>query len=514
MSKICVILGDQLSLNMASLARINKQDDIVLMAEVYSEATYVKHHKKKIAFVFSAMRHFKIELENAGYTVAFTKYDDKDNKQSILEQLHHTIKTMHPAVSEAVIAHPGEYRLWEEVNSWQDKLNIQVTITEDNRFIANKSAFASWAEGRKQLRMEYFYREMRKKTMVLMEDNKPVGDKWNFDSDNRKKLPKNHKTLPPDMFTPDDITKEVLSLVNQTFTEHFGKLEDFHYAVTTEQAKQVLASFISERLPLFGDYQDAMAQDEPWLYHSHIGLYLNTGLLDPLDVIKQAEHAYYSGKAPLNCVEGFIRQILGWREYVRGFYWYLMPDYVTENYFNATRKLPEFFWTADTKMNCLQQCISETRDNAYAHHIQRLMVLGNFSLLTGLDPKWVNEWYLIVYADAYEWVELPNVSGMVLYADGGKLASKPYAASGAYINKMSNYCQHCDYKVKEKTGEHACPFNYLYWHFLIRHKETLSKNPRMAMIYRTLSKMNSDQVETMRRDADVFLLKLENNEKV
>lgn len=514
MAKLCVILGDQLSLNMKSLSLIDKKDDIVLMAEVYSEATYVKHHKKKIAFVFSAMRHFKLALEQASYTVNYTAFDDRENQQSLFKQVEYVIACHPVPITEVVIAHPGEYRLWQDVCSWQQKLNVGVSITEDNRFIADKADFSKWADGRKQLRMEYFYREMRKKTMVLMENGKPTGDKWNYDSENRKKLPKNHKALPPDGFAPDVITQDVIALVNATFSDHFGELDDFHYAVTSEQAQVVLDSFIRERLPLFGDYQDAMAQNEPWLYHSHIGLYINTGLLDPFEVIKQAEQVYYSGAAPLNCVEGFIRQILGWREYVRGFYWYLMPEYTHQNYFNATRKLPAFFWSADTKMNCLQQCINDTRNNAYAHHIQRLMVIGNFCLLTGLDPKWVNEWYLIVYADAYEWVELPNVSGMVLFADGGKLASKPYAASGAYINKMSNYCQHCTYSVKEKVGEKACPFNYLYWHFLIRHKETLSGNPRMAMIYRTLTKMNPAQVEQMQRNADTFLIKLENNEKV
>ncbi|MEM0912698.1 MAG: cryptochrome/photolyase family protein [Pseudomonadota bacterium] len=514
MAKICVLLGDQLSLSMSSLQSIDTETDTILMAEVYSEATYVKHHKKKIAFIFSAMRHFKLSLEDAGYNVTYVKYNDADNQQSIFKQLQYLISSSDGSFDEVVIAHPGEYRLWEEVCRWTKELDIEVTVTDDNQFIAEKSDFADWATGRKQLRMEYFYREMRKKTMVLMEDNKPTGDKWNYDSDNRKKLPKNHKTLPPDTFPPDQMTQEVLALVEDEFGDHFGQLDGFHYAVTNEQATEVLNSFIEHRLPLFGDYQDAMAQDEPWLYHSHIGLYLNTGLLDPLYVIKQAEQAYYNGAAPLNSVEGFIRQILGWREYVRGFYWYLMPDYSNENYFNASRKLPAFFWTADTKMNCLKQCINDTRDNAYAHHIQRLMVIGNFSLLTGLDPKWVNEWYLIVYADAYEWVELPNVSGMVLFADGGKLASKPYAASGAYINKMSNYCQHCEYSVKEKVGVQACPFNYLYWHFLIRHKDILANNPRMAMIYRTLGKMDADKIEMMQRDADTFLVRLEENEKV
>jgi deoxyribodipyrimidine photolyase-related protein len=277
---------------------------------------------------------------------------------------------------------------------------------------------------------------------------------------------------------------------------------------------EVLKTFIEERLKNFGQYQDAMLEGNPWLYHSHIGLYLNTGLLMPMEVMNLAQEAFDNAKVPLNSVEGFIRQILGWREYVRGFYWHFMPDLKSKNYLNATRSLPEFFWSGDTKMNCLSQCVSDTKDHAYAHHIQRLMVLGNFSLLAGLSPKEVNEWYLLVYADAYEWVELPNVSAMVLFADGGHLASKPYAASGAYINKMSNYCKNCHYSVKEKVGEQACPFNYLYWHFLERNRDRFENNPRMAMIYRTMGKMDPQKVKHMLDDGDTFLLKLDNNEEV
>ncbi|MGQ8363670.1 cryptochrome/photolyase family protein [Glaciecola sp. 1036] len=512
MANLCVILGDQLSTQISSLDKIKPKKDWVLMAEVKNEASYVKHHKKKIAFVFSAMRHFAEELQESNYQVHYTKYLDDDNKGSIFEQ----VKAFCDAheVDNIFIAHPGEHRLWEDVQCWHDKLNVKVEITPDNRFIADKAFFSEWAQGRKQLRMEYFYREMRKQQKVLLDEGEPVGGKWNYDEKNRESLPKGHKLPKPDSFKPDDTTQEVIELVTNTFSDHFGNIENFHYAVTRKQALNVLSSFIENRLPAFGKYQDAMAQGEPWMYHSHLSLYINTGLLMPMEVIKAAEQAYHDGSAPLNSVEGFIRQILGWREYVRGFYWHFMPDYLSKNFFLAQRKLPEFFWTADTKMNCLKQCITETRDNAYAHHIQRLMVLGNFALLAGLSTKEVNEWYLIVYADAYEWVELPNVSGMILFADGGKLASKPYAASGSYINKMSNYCQHCEYSVKEKTGEQACPFNYLYWHFLIRHKEKLSNNHRMSMIYNTLSKMDEDKVNRMYDDAEDFLKRMSKNEEV
>ena len=518
MSTLVLLLGDQLSTSMSSLEGFDKTSDIVLLAEVREEATYVKHHKKKIAFLFSAMRHFAEELRNDDYQVKYVKYDDSDNKGSLFSEVEALINSKKKeggqTIERVVVAHPAEYRLAEEIKTWQTKLSVEVDITEDNRFVAEPDAFKKWADGRKQFRMEYFYREMRKSTGYLMDDKQPEKGKWNFDSDNRNKLPKDHKVPEPTKFSPDDITNEVISLVKEHFDDHFGDLSDFHYATTRKQALKVLDEFIEQRLPLFGTYQDAMTQDEAWMYHSHVSFYLNCGLLMPHEVMKAAQDAYDNGDAPINSVEGFIRQILGWREYIRGFYWYFMPGLKNDNYLEAKRALPEFFWTANTQMNCLSQCVSQTKENAYAHHIQRLMVLGNFALLAGLDPDEVNEWYLIVYADAYEWVELPNVSSMVLFADGGQLASKPYAASGAYINKMSNYCSHCHYSVKEKTGPQACPFNYLYWDFLIRHQSRFEKNPRMAMIYRTMSKMDPEKLSHMKEDADVFLLKLENNEEV
>jgi deoxyribodipyrimidine photolyase-related protein len=511
---LCVVLGDQLNTQMSALQSIDKDNDHVLLAEVNSEATYVKHHKKKIAFIFSAMRHFAVDLKEQGFQVSYVHYLDKDNKGSLLKQVEHFI-SQHPSIDRVVLAKPAEYRLFEEVSNWHKILGVDVDITQDNRFIATENTFSNWAsDGRKQLRMEYFYREMRKSTYVLMDGDKPVKDKWNFDADNREKLPKEMHPPAPTVFEIDEITQSVIDLVGSEFADHFGDVDGFHYAVTRVQALHVLDEFIEQRLENFGRYQDAMVQDQPWMYHSHISFYLNTGLLMPLEVIEAAEQAYRDGQAPINSVEGFIRQVLGWREYIRGFYWYLMPEYKHKNALNATRALPDFFWGKHTNMNCISQSVKQTKEHAYAHHIQRLMVLGNFALLTGLSPEEVNEWYLIVYADAYEWVELPNVSGMVLFADGGKLASKPYAASGAYINKMSNYCQHCQYSVKEKTGPQACPFNYLYWGFLNKHKEALQGNPRMAMIYRTMNKMDQTRFAHMLDDADTFLLKLDNNEEV
>lgn len=500
MTTLCFILGDQLSHSLSSLQACNKEQAVIFMCEVYDEASYVKHHPKKIALIFSAMRHFVQELKDNGYKVDYVKLDDKSNTQHFKSELQRAIKR-HQA-QEVLLTQPGEYRVAQA-------LQDIVTFLDDDRFLASLNDFRQWAQHKKQLRMEFFYREMRKKHHILMNGNKPVGGKWNYDHDNRQAI-KDEVTLPKRLtFKPDDITTVVLTLVKKRFKDHFGDLEPFDFAVTRQGALKVLKHFISECLPHFGQYQDAMLQDEPWLYHSHISFYLNCGLLLPLECIKAALNAYNKKHAPLNSVEGFIRQILGWREYVRGLYWLKMPSYKKLNFFKAKRALPDFFWTADTNMNCLKQCINETKQNAYAHHIQRLMVIGNFALLAGLDPDVVNEWYLIVYADAYEWVELPNVSGMILYADGGLMASKPYAASGAYINKMSNYCKNCHFSVSQKNGETACPFNYLYWDFIIRNKSKLQDNQRMALIYSRLEGMDIEKIKKIESDAKHFFAQLE-----
>lgn len=506
-----LVLADQLSMSLASLQDCDTDSDWILLAEVKNEASYVKHHKKKIAFLFSAMRHFACELTDLGYQVRYTRYADKNNAGSLFGEVQRAVEDLD--IESVDLTFPGEYRVLEDMQSWQEKLKRPVTIRDDDRFLSSPEDFAKWADGRKQMRMEYFYREMRKSTLHLMDGNEPAGGKWNYDSANRESLPKDISIPPPTQFSPDDITQDVIALVEQEFSDHFGKLDDFHFAVTRTQALQVLDVFVEERLVNFGDYQDAMAEGEAWMFHSHISFYLNCGLLLPSEVIELAESAYRNGRAPLNSVEGFIRQVLGWREYVRGIYWYKMPEYKDKNFLEASRRLPGFFWDANTKMNCLHQCIKETQQNAYAHHIQRLMVLGNFMLLAGIHPDEVNEWYLIVYADAYEWVEMPNVNGMILFADGGLLASKPYAASGAYINKMSDYCRNCHYSVKEKNGEQACPFNYLYWDFLDRNREKLGNNPRLGMPYRTLSKMKDDKFRMIKRDSELFFKALD-DEKI
>jgi deoxyribodipyrimidine photolyase-related protein len=510
--RLCLVLGDQLSLSLPMIQQCQKNIDRIVLFEVMEEATYVKHHKKKLVLIFSAMRHFAQDLQAAGYQVSYVTLDDPRNTGSLTEEMRRAITYYSP---EAIcVTFPGEYRVREFFKQWLDKFAVSIEVFEDNRFVSQPTDFLLWANGRKQLRMEFFYRDMRKRTGLLMDKDKPIGGQWNYDQDNRKLLPADIYIPPPLVFFPDAITGDVMTMVDHYFPDNFGETTNFNYAVTTEQALAVFDHFIAQRLQYFGDYQDAMKQGDPWLFHSHISFYLNNGLLLPMEAAKKAEAAYYNQQAPLAAVEGFIRQIIGWREYVRGFYWMTMPSYKERNYLNASRPLPDFYWTAATKMNCVKQCVNDTQQYAYAHHIQRLMVLGNFALLAGIAPQDINDWYLLVYADAYEWVELPNVSGMVLFADGGLLASKPYIAGGAYIHKMSNYCDSCYYKVKKKTGENACPFNYLYWNFLLKHQDKLSQNPRLAMPYRTLKKMADENRQLIATDAEQFLARLSANEEV
>ena len=498
-----LVLGDQLTRDLSSLADLDPATDVVLMAEVIEEVTYVRHHKRKVAFLFSAMRHFADALRAEGIQVDYVRLDDPANSGSFGGEVARAVSRHE--MRQLIVTEPGEYRVLAAMRAWQDQYDIAVEIRNDDRFMCPPERFADWADGRKQLRMDFFYREMRREHDVLMDGKEPVGGKWNYDAENRESPDLSLAVPAPLSFAPDTITKEVLALVADRCAGHFGALDDFGFAATRAQALEVLDHFIAQRLPLFGRYQDAMIEGEPWMYHSHIGFYMNAGLLLPAEVVRAAETAWHNGHAPLNAVEGFIRQIMGWREFIRGIYWLKMPDYAEMNFLGASRALPDFYWTGATGMNCLAQSIDATRRYAYAHHIQRLMVLGNFALLAGIDPRYVNEWFLVVYADAYEWVELPNVSGMVLFADGGYLASKPYAAGGAYISRMSNYCDNCQYKVARKTGEGACPFNYLYWDFLIRNRAKLGNNARLGMIYRSLDRMAPERVAAIEADAAAFL---------
>jgi deoxyribodipyrimidine photolyase-related protein len=504
---LILVLGDQLSLSLSALTGADRARDTILMCEVWDEATYVRHHKKKIALVFSAMRHFAEELHTAGWLVDYRTLADTDKDSSFSSELARAVKRHKP--TRIVVTSPGEWRVLEDMYGWQARFAIPVDILEDNRFICSTAEFAAWAHGRKQLRMEYFYREMRRKTGLLMDGGEPAGGQWNFDRHNRKAAMPDLLMPRPQRFTPDAMTREVLELVQSRFPDHFGDLEPFWFAVTRADAQQALNHFIATTLARFGDFQDAMLEGEPFLYHSLLSIYMNVGLLDPISVCRQVEAAYRAGNVPLNAAEGYIRQIIGWREYVRGIYWLKMPGYVDENYFGHHRPVPEFYWTGETEMACLHAAVGQTKREAYAHHIQRLMVTGNFALLAGVSPQALHEWYLMVYADAFEWVELPNTLGMSQFGDGGLLASKPYVASGAYINRMSNHCRSCRYDVGKPHGPDACPFNPLYWSFLARHRDKLAGNPRMAQMYRTWDKLSADRRAQSLSSADAFLVRLD-----
>ncbi|SIO03207.1 cryptochrome/photolyase family protein [Vannielia litorea] len=506
--RLVLVLGDQLTPSVAALQAAEKGRDVVVMAEVAAEADYVRHHPKKIALIFAAMRKFAARLEEDGWQVAYTRLDDDENAGSIPGELLR--RAEEHGAREVLATRPGEWRLIEALETCP----LDVSLLEDTRFIATHAEFERWAEGRKALRMEYFYREMRRKTGLLMEGDKPAGGKWNYDHDNRKPAADDLFLPKPLWFEPDETTENALALVEARFSGNFGRLHPFGFATTADQAEQVLDHFIENALENFGTYQDAMLQDRRFLYHALISAYLNIGLLDPLAVCRRVEEAWKAGKAPINAAEGFIRQILGWREYVRGIYFHEGPDYPRRNALNHQRSLPALYWGAETRMNCLAQAVRQTREEAYAHHIQRLMVTGNFALIAQVNPAEVHQWYLEVYIDAFEWVEAPNTVGMSQFADGGIIASKPYVSSGNYIDKMSDYCGTCHYSVRQKTGQGACPFNLLYWHFLVRHRDRFEGNPRTAQMYRTWDRMDDARRETVLNEAETFLDRMSKGETI
>ena len=506
--RLILVLGDQLTDELSALREGDPSRDIVVMAEVMGEASYVPHHPKKIAFLFAAMRKFAAHLEAKGWRVRYKRLDDPDNTHTIPGELIRG--AAETGAVEVLATEAGEFRLIAAL----EECPIPVHQFPDDRFLCSHAESDQWAEGRKELRMEWFYREMRRKTGLLMEGDQPAGGKWNYDHDNRKPAPGDIGFNGPLRHRPDAGTEAVLTLVASRFAGNFGTLDPFWFATDRDGALAALDHFIAHALPRFGDFQDAMLDGNRFLYHSVISMYLNAGLLGWREICEAAEGAWRSGKAPLNAVEGFVRQIIGWREFMRGIYFRQGPDYTRMNALGHDRKLPEFYWTADTAMRCVSRAVEQTRDEAYAHHIQRLMVTGNFALLAGIDPHQVHEWYLAVYADAYEWVEAPNVIGMSQFADGGIVGSKPYVSGGNYINKMSDYCKGCSYEVGEKSGDKACPFNYLYWAFLHRHRDRFGRNQRMAQMYRTWMAMSDDRRQASLDSADAFLARLDRSAPV
>ena len=498
---LVIVLGDQLDAQSSALHGFDPAQDLVWMAEVAQESTHVWSAKQRIAVFLSAMRHFAHELRAQGMPLDYTRLDDPDNCGTLALQLHSSIAQRRPAA--LIMTAPGDWRVLQSLRAVAAEQQLPLELRDDTHFFSTVREFAAHAKGRKQLRLEYWYRELRRAHGILMEGKEPVGGQWNFDADNRESFGKTgpRDVPPPARFEPDAITREVIALVNTHFASHPGTVTSFGWPVTRAQALLALQSFIEQRLPLFGRYEDAMWSGEPWLYHSHLSCALNLKLLNPREVVHAAQSAYHSGHAPLAAVEGFIRQILGWREFVRGIYWLHMPDYLERNALDAQADLPAWYWTGATPMACLQDAITQTLEHGYAHHIQRLMVTGLYALLLGVKPQAVHAWYLSVYVDAVEWVELPNTLGMSQFADGGLMASKPYVASGKYIQRMSNHCKGCKFDPALSTGPTACPFTTLYWDFLMRHELLLRKNPRMAMQLKNLSRLDPPTRDAIRAQA-------------
>jgi len=499
---LILVLGDQLDGAGAALDGFDPARDALWMAEVAEESTQVWTSQPRIALFLSAMRHFRQAQEQAGRTVHYRQLDDPDNAGSLAAELAAAVRRLRP--ERLIMTEAGEWRVQQALGRAAAQAGVELEVRPDRHFLASREDFRRHAEGRKQLRLEYFYREMRRKHRVLLDARgEPEGGQWNFDHDNRGSFGRaGPGVVPaPRRFPRDPITRAVLDLVRRRFANHPGRLESFDWPVTPAEAREAVKDFIAHRLEKFGEYQDAMWTGQAWLYHARIAAALNLKLLDPREVIAAVERAWRSGRVPLAAAEGFIRQVLGWREYVRGIYWLHMPGYLERNELDARQPLPAFYWDGKVPMACLGAAIGQTLEHGYAHHIQRLMVTGLYALLLGVEPKQVHAWYLAVYVDAVEWVELPNTLGMALHADGGIMASKPYAATGKYIQRMSNYCAGCRFDPAQATGDKACPFTTLYWDFLLRHEPRLRTNQRMALQVKNLARLGRGERAAIRARA-------------
>ena len=490
-----LILGDQLNQQHSWFGKVD-DDVIYFMAEMKQETNYVRHHIQKVVAFFLAMRSFSKDLQEKGHTFIYYVLDDANNKQDLIQNIKHLVENQN--VQKFEYQFPDEYRLDQQLNQLTKELSIASEAFDTEHFYTQRNDVTTFFEGKKEMTLEYFYRDMRKKHGLLMlSDKEPEGGQWNFDKSNRKKW-----TGKPSIPTFKKFTKnvaEITSLLKKEGIETIGKIDEdnFVWATSREECLESLNYFCEHLLVHFGDYEDAMHTDERFLFHSRLSFAMNAKLLSPKEIIEKSIAHYYEHKNEIDIsqIEGFVRQILGWREFMRGIYWKEMPSFGTSNYFEHRNKLPDFYWTGKTKMNCLKHSIDQSLEDAHAHHIQRLMVLGNFALLTMVDPDEVDQWYLGIYIDAIEWAEITNTRGMSQYADGGIVATKPYISSGSYINKMSNYCKGCSYKVNQKTGENACPFNSLYWNFIATQKEKLAGNQRMGMMLNLLKKMNQDTLD-------------------
>ncbi len=510
---LIVIFGDQLTHNNPALADMDPALDRILMVESVDESQVVWSHKARTVLFLSAMRHFRDELVQRGWSVHYHHLTDRSPTAApatLMGVIGHHLKTQSPQSLRA--CEPGEYRLEQALVQLCRESQTPLRLCDDTHFMCSRADFATWASRLKSLRMEYFYRDMRKRYQVLMQtDGEPEGGQWNYDADNRQGYPKTGPgaVVPAARFEPDDTTRQVIDDVNRLLPDNPGSLDSFAWPVNRSQALEALDTFIKHRLPHFGPWQDAMWTDHPFGWHALLASSMNLHLLDPREVVTAAEQAYRDNGLPLASVEGFIRQVIGWREFIRGVYWTDMPALKTANFYGHNRPLPAWFWTGQTNMVCMQQVVGQTLEHGYAHHIQRLMVTGNFALLAQLDPAQVADWYLAVYVDAVEWVELPNVAGMALFANGGRFTSKPYIASGAYIKRMSNYCKGCKYDPAQKTGDSACPVTTLYWSFLDRHEEALSKNPRTSLMAKNITRLDKAARTELQQKALITLQSLD-----
>ncbi len=498
---LVIVLGDQLNRDSAAFDDFDRDADAVLMMEVEHEATYIPQHKLRLTLFFSAMRHFRDALMEEGLRVHYSTLEDDNNRGSFAEEVKRWVNKTRP--EQLIVGQPGEFRVQETLEQAARDTDCELVIREDRHFYCDLESFREHAGKRKTLLLETFYREMRRRNAVLMDDDGPVGGRWNYDQDNREKLAARDAgdIKAPRSFKPDDITREVMAMVERRFPHSPGDTGSFDYPVTATQAGAALRDFIKHRLPRFGTYQDAMVTGEPYLYHSRLSSAMNLHLLDPRDVVNAAVKACEDGSAPINSVEGFVRQILGWREFIRGVYWLKMPGYQRMNAFGADLPMPAFMWTGETEMNCVHNSVRQLIEHGYAHHIQRLMVLGLYALLLGVDPYEVHRWHLSMYVDAVDWVSLPNVLGMSQYGDGGVVGTKPYAASGNYIHRMSDYCGDCCYDPKRATGEGACPFTTLYWDFLSRNRQKIGRNRRMSLQFKNLDRKDKQERRAIREQA-------------
>ena len=510
---LVLILGDHLDLTSAALEHFDPTQDLCWMAEAPEESTVVWSHKARITLFLSAMRHHAQALRDKGYPLEYLALGTHPFR-SLGEALDAALTRWRPQSLHSL--RPGTWQLRETLTRCTAKADVSWEIFPNRNFFFRAENFAKWATGRQEMRQELWYRYARKQTGVLMKNGQPVGDRWNFDSENRAKPGAQGPGLipAPRRFIPDRITREVIDIVENEFSDHPGTLNDFDWPVTAEEAREALENFITERLPHFGPLQDAFWPNQPWLYHSRLSAAMNLGLLSATTVVHAAEQAYQSQQLPIASVEGFIRQVLGWREYVRGLYWLRMPHWENENALNAHAPLPDFYWTGQTDMACLRDTIHRTLRYGYAHHIERLMITGLFSLLLGVEPQAIHQWFLAIYVDAVEWVELPNVLGMSQYADGGWMASKPYVASGRYLQRMGGHCPHCIYDPAEATGANACPFTTLYWDFLQRHADRFSKHPRTALQWKHLERMSPDKLQAIRDKADALKSRLRPTQQI